>query len=907
MGGVAEIAACVPPQGQERDRECTPDWSWELSSNPGPEGNAESGRKMELDLNVDYTNVDGGVQPNVNLGFGSNTVDQSSSPRAKSSISDWTEFELASPALGNGSRTEVETPPLRLALALSPPPSPFRGDYIHGGDTRSAFQAHVRVSGLPRTPSRFPRGPSRLGFKRPIHARFRDGLASGTVVMNAVDTTDGVDARVPDRRSLGIPSGKQQGAPCIDKEKQEKRHKLVVAGARPSDLDNHSPGPPPSGFGTRIHSTAVCPSSPRTEIFPGSRFHEARRDYHTAHALRRRLRSDGLNETGAGEAEMDAGGSGNDLGGAGFTDGYHQTRSRSMILVDGLDSGGESDRTTLGGGSGQVEQGAFQDWDVLSSHRSHLSYSTPESCADADVDCGSRGSLIDSPPTAVLRPRFPRHSSDHGSVPGSHLRHHVKNRTMGDVLSPSSRTRIIRHQNLISGSIKAFTPSFSSSPPEPAPYSYDERVLRGGTELNTGQNTSWPTQTHKHVRGRAQEFDTLRFSSSSPSRSISMSASLSVSAPHYLLSDNDKLDEDHDSGAESHWPGLAGHIPLNAELRSYMKANMTPNSNTRTGLNGNTAGVPLNRDTLGPLISKFINDRGDNNGSVSRHVDGIGHGDMGGPRCKDLGSSDLDGRTSTVPVFVSVSGVSGVSKSGSLSTPAPDTRLHPDGEDTRSTGQPDSRTAFIQRRSTDREEPEECGLLKSLLESSDPWSLMKKVVLNLPSPAPLEVERREESEEDVVRVRRNLERRGVGYVTPPSMDALLGAVSPSGEMEMEEVEEGGGCDEDSREILDFHSSQPRMGHLLSFFYRTRRVGVDSLILSAFFSLPDARYESSISGIPSPDFASTPTKLDIFSDTLYFPNASTQLRPYRGANHEGGRHGLSRFRVARFESDLSIEV
>ena len=62
-------------------------------------------------------------------------------------------------------------------------------------------------------------------------------------------------------------------------------------------------------------------------------------------------------------------------------------------------------------------------------------------------------------------------------------------------------------------------------------------------------------------------------------------------------------------------------------------------------------------------------------------------------------------------------------------------------------------------------------------------------------------------------------RRGVGYVTPPSMDALLGVVGSGDEVEMEDIEEGGGDNDDSQEILDFRSSQPRTDRFSLFFVR----------------------------------------------------------------------------------------
>ena len=95
---------------------------------------------------------------------------------------------------------------------------------------------------------------------------------------------------------------------------------------------------------------------------------------------------------------------------------------------------------------------------------------------------------------------------------------------------------------------------------------------------------------------------------------------------------------------------------------------------------------------------------------------------------------------------------------------------------------------------------------------------MKRKALNLPSPTPEEIERgrgRENRDE----VKGSLGRRGVGYVTPPSMGTLLGVGGPNDEMEMEVEEDRLGGDEleDSQEILDFRSSQPRTG-LFSFSF-----------------------------------------------------------------------------------------
>jgi len=196
----------------------------------------------------------------------------------------------------------------------------------------------------------------------------------------------------------------------------------------------------------------------------------------------------------------------------------------------------------------------------------------------------------------------------------------------------------------------------------------------------------------------------------------------------------------------------------------------------------------------------------------------------------------------------------------------------------------------VQLRSTDRAEPEECELLKSLLESSDPWGLMRKKVLNLPSPTPSEVERKKKRGEDMVKVTGSFGRRGVGYVTPPSMDALLGVAGLGADVEMEEIGDDGGGDEGSQEILDFRSSQPRTDHLSS-FRRTCR-GLDSLIQSPFRSLPDIHYGSSASGLPPSDFASTSTTMDFFSDPLgYHSSSSPQFRSYRDTNHDDNRYNL----------------
>ena len=82
--------------------------------------------------------------------------------------------------------------------------------------------------------------------------------------------------------------------------------------------------------------------------------------------------------------------------------------------------------------------------------------------------------------------------------------------------------------------------------------------------------------------------------------------------------------------------------------------------------------------------------------------------------------------------------------------------LHSDEEDTRSSDSLGSSTTLIQPRLIyhgEEEELEECGLLKFLLESSDPWGFTEKV-LNLPLPMPPEAGRGNEKEqEDMVTAR----------------------------------------------------------------------------------------------------------------------------------------------------------
>ena len=811
---VPEVGACVPPRGQERDFGCSPSWIWEGSSNPSSEGNAKPERQMKTKLNDEDTNVDDCVESNVILGFGSNAVGLFSPPRVKSSISDWGELGSASLVLENGSRTKVESPPSRLAQVLSPPPPPFweagRGD--SGGSTRSAFQNHVRVPVSSRTPSRYPRSS---GPNKTYPPGSRNRFPSDAMV------TGGMHVRTPDRRTVrGLRelSGEEQHIelrlpppdvlPRIDEEKREKRHKppeAAATGAGVNDLNNLSPGSFPSVSGIQSCSSTAGSLSPRTEVLSDSGFPAVCGDYDIVCALEWRLGSDGINEMEAGKTKMDGKGYGNDLGGVGAVDGFHSSRRLSVVSVDGSDNGSESECAGLGGRVGRFTRAdVSQDQDTQHGSRyPSLSCSTPGSCADADVDANPQTPVAGSFSAILPRSRCSSRPSDHGSVFGSRRRRHAKDRTMGDVLSPGSRSHL------------RTVPSLPFTPSEAVLYTYDARAFQDNTKLNynTSRNASRVIQADEHVHADTQEFDVLRFSSSSPSISISAPASPSLSAPRNLLLGRDRLDEDKDS--EAGGSGLMTHLPLNRELRSLMKTDMKSDSDTRPRLNGGADVARLKCDAAGPLTSQFINNRGDSDGSVLRHVDGIEQRDMGGLEHGALGSLGLGGRVSPGSGSVSVSGVSGDSAAGSLFTPVLGGWSYFDDDDIRSITVPGSRTASIQPRSIDRgdrEGSEECGLLKSLLESSDPWGLMKKAALGLPSPTPSKIERREKrKEEDVVRVRGSLGRRGVGYVTPPSMDALLGMAGSCGEVEVE-VE---GCrddDEDLYEVLDFRSSQPRTDH-----------------------------------------------------------------------------------------------
>ena len=103
-------------------------------------------------------------------------------------------------------------------------------------------------------------------------------------------------------------------------------------------------------------------------------------------------------------------------------------------------------------------------------------------------------------------------------------------------------------------------------------------------------------------------------------------------------------------------------------------------------------------------------------------------------------------------------------------------------------------------------------IAEPLLESSDPCGLMRKKVLNLSPDAFRSREEEQKGAGGYGSCEREFGRGGVGYVTPPSVDTLLGMVDLGGEVEMKELEECGGDDEDSQEILNFHSFQPRTSH-----------------------------------------------------------------------------------------------
>lgn len=850
--------------------------------------NVKPERQTRADLNEYDANVDGGIEPNVNFGFGSKTVDPSSPPRVKNSISDLDVSGLASPVLGKRSRTEVETPPPMLAPVLSPSYSLFSrmdgGDSASGGSTRLVIQDHVRVSDSSWTPSRYPRSSSRSELNRSFPPHSHDGLSN---VIGAMDATDGVNARTPDRRDVGgspkVPCEDRRVKfrlsppdvqPYIDQDEREHRHeppKAAGAGLGNNYLNHPSPRSSPSDSRIQSSFSTAGTLSSQMEVLSGSEVSDVHGDQDAGCALRWKSRRVGLNEMAThGKMKVHAEECVNHVDEAGSMHGYHPNRGLSVVSVDGSDDGDEFDCAGLSGVSYHMERftqtDASQDQDIHSARSSPLSCSTLGLCADADVETGSRGPPVGSCSTIPPRPHYSSLPSDRGSVFGSPLRNHAKDRTADDTPSPRSRSHLPSRPSLF----KTPTLSLSPTPLAQVPYTHDVCVLQDTAELNAIGN-SWLIQPHKRAHTDAQEFDTLRFSSSSPSTSISRSAS----APsNLLLDDRDKPHENTDSEPGGFGPGFIGRPPFNGGLRSYMKADMTPDSTTRTGLKGGADGAQLKYDAPGCLLTSFINDqRANDDRSVLRHhVDSIEHRDMGGLEHESLGPLDPNGRTSPLPGFASR--VSGVSAVGPLFHPALGTRLHSDEEGARSPASLDSRTMSIQSRSIDHgdgEEPEECGLLKSLLESSDPWGLMRKKVLNLPSPTTSDVERRRKRiEEDMVMVRGSLGRRGVGYVTPPSMDVLLGVTDLK-----EEV--GVGEDEDSQEILDFRFSQPRTGHS-PLFVRRAKQALTHLSDSLFHPLPDIHCGRSTPGLPPSNLAHTK---EISSDPLRSPSpGSPRFRPYR---------------------------
>ena len=786
---------------------------------------------MKADLGKGHTNVSGGVESNVNVGFGSKTVDQLFPPRVKNLISDWDRFGLMRPITANESRTEEEIPPSKLALVLSPLPLHLRGvgeqgDIAREGRARSASRNHVGVRGPSRTRSRYPRSSSRLGVGNSFDSRSHSGLLSASVGMDVVDALDGTPDRrdssglrkgLDEERRVQFPFSHSNTRSRIDDLQGELQdHRRGIPNAGGADHPNNlSPDLSfPSDSEIRDYSPTARSLSPRTEVLSGSCRLFGDKD--PAPAIRWGLRLDAFIVMAvAGKTGRGVGGRGNELGGVGDVDGCHPSRRLSVVTGDG------------GGKEGLGCDGASRDMDAQDSRCSSPSCSG--SCVGG-ADYGSRSLLAGSCSTAFSRSRFPGLSSDRGSVLGSHLRHEAKDQIMGDTPSPDTRAHLLVPRHLPTpGFIRAATPSPSSKPFDTVPFTYGPGAFRANAQLNTNMDTSWSTQTQQDVHPDTQEFDSLRFSSSSPSTPISGSTPSFVSAPRNLHLGQDKFDEDTDGDVCNSRSGFNRRLTLNEGLlRSDMKYDMKPDLNLRIGgLNGGVDKAVRGRDGLGrPLTSKFINNwgEGDEGGELG-YVAGVEHRDMGGMKRDRFGPVDPRGRASLISGSVSVAGDSGVSAADLLLTRALSvrTRFYDEDGDIRSPASLESRMPSIQSRSVDHPgggdgELEECGLLRSLLESSDPWSLMKRKALNLPSPTPEEIERgrgRENRDE----VKGSLGRRGVGYVTPPSMGTLLGVGGPNDEMEMEVEEDRLGGDEleDSQEILDFRSSQPRTG-LFSFSF-----------------------------------------------------------------------------------------
>ena len=779
---------------------------------------------MKPDLDENGTNVNGGVESNVNIGFGSKTVGSFSPPRVENLISDRDEFALTDPVMRNKSKTDEEIPPSKLALVLSPPPLHFvetdEGDIAHDGGTRSALSNHVRIRDPSRTPSP-ARSLSRSGVGNFFTPRSHSSLSRVSVAVDVADAMDGANPRTPDRRYSGLRDDSDEEGRIdslfsptnvrsrIDDDGQhELRRELpnaAAAGMRVDHQRNPSTVSTPSNSQKRSCSPTARSLSPRTEVLSVSRFSMGRCDKDIASAFRRGMRSDRLNEIVAGK-EACVGRRGNEMGGVEDMGGCCSSRL-SVVTDDGSEDGREE----------LCCPGVSQDLDARS-RCSSPSYFASGSCADARVDSGTRCLPAGSYPTVLPGSRYPS-SSYRWSTFGTRHGQHATGRLMDDKLSPNPYSRFRDfHRTPIPGSLKAAAPAHLSRPIEAASFTYDAGASRDNTQLNTHTNASWSIQTKEHVHPDTQDFDTLRFSSSSPS--VLMPAT-SISAPRNLHLDGS--DDDKDGYVEGSRPGFNERFTFNGELRTDMKDNMMPNPNMGTVLSGGADGAVLSRDSLGYLpASKVINNRYDG-GGILRHVEGIQHRDMGGFDSDNVGPFGLRGRASQIPGSLIVAGVSGVSAAGSLFRRALRTGAGFYDEDVEIRLPIDFgvKTPAIQPRSIDRHgggegEGRECGLLESLLESSDPWGLMRRKVLGLASPTPEEIERSERrGDEDEVMVSGSLGRRGVGYSTPPSAGSAPQMADLNGEMEMVEVE---GCRpddddvENSQGILDFQSSQPRAIH-----------------------------------------------------------------------------------------------
>ena len=774
---------------------------------------------------------DGAAESNLNVGFGAKTVDPFSPPRVKNSISDWNEFGLVSPIVGNESRTEVEIPQSKLALVSSPPLSHFGetdgGDPVDDSGTRSAFQDHVRACDLLQTSSRYVRNSSRTGVGNSFTPRSHSPLSSASVTMDVVD----VDARVSDRPGRGFRkvSDQDQRAqlrfsppnirPRVDKvEKQEDLRELPETA--PVEMSaNHpslSPRSLPSDSDVPTCSPTAGSLSPRTEVLSGSRFSAQVRDYTgITSALRWSLRPDGLNEMISEKSSVCMG----------VADGCQHNGRLSVAPADDLD-GGEQELCWAGWMEPFTQAGPYQNLDAHRSRRSSPSCSAPGSCTEADVDASSHALLAGSCSTTPPRSRYPYLSSDRRPAFPSLPRRHAKDRTMGDILSPGSRSRLrVPRQTPMPDPPKTITSPFSPKPLEEVSYTYDAGASPDNTQLNTNTNTPWLIQTHEHVRSDTKGFDVLRFSPSSPSTLISWSVSSPVSPPGNLHLDQDKFGGDKDSGHRCSGSGFNKSLTPSGEQRRDMRIEMKPDLDMSTGFNGDSDGAVLTRDALRrPLTAKSINNLGDGDVNGLGHAAGIERRDMGASESFGLLAFNRCRPASPISGSVSVAGASGVSAVGSQFTLGVRSHTNDEDADFQERPSPDSRTTSthslsIGRREGGEGELEECGLLKSLLESSDPWGLMKKKVMNLPSPTPEEIEKRGEGgKEDLVRVRGSFGRRGVGYVTPPSMDTLL-AIGTSGGAEMKEVGKGGPGDgelEDPQEILDFPPFQFHTGSLVDF-------------------------------------------------------------------------------------------